>query len=378
MKRSTLFPAKVPISETVLEGALFETYKFVRGASFAAIPSIPLVAGGIALAAGARFAWVVIWAICSAAASLVSAVVLTIGLRRMPWADPHHWLRIARQLLVLTGVVHAVQFAIVPVYRNGTLNPLWSATLMLYTGLLASNALLGFGIPGLFSCFAGATSFAAAASCFRVHGPLGPVLAFGCLVFYLVLLGTNRMTGKVFRASTELRIRNENLVAELEAANALLQVRAHTDALTGLANRAGLWSELERRGPTLGSSAVLFLDLDGFKPINDTFGHVAGDLVLRTVAERLSAVAREADIVARMGGDEFVVIANGMRDEDAHILAVRMTESIRTPIDVFGSLVTISASIGVAIHHGAESLHTTLGHADSLMYAAKRAHRTSS
>ena len=375
MKRVTLFTAKAPLSETVMVRALIETLKLVRGGSFAAVLSIPLVGGGIALASGARFAWVAIWAICSASVSLVAGVVLTIALRRLPWADPYRWLRVARRLLVVTAIVHAAQFVIVPVYRNGVLNPLWSTTLMLCTGLLAGNALLGFGIPGLFSSFAGPIAFAAAASCFRVDGPLGPVLAFGCLVFYFVLLGTNRMTGNAFRSSTELRIRNEGLLSELEAANALLQVRAHTDALTGLANRAGLWSELERRGPTLASSAVLFLDLDGFKPINDTFGHVAGDLVLRTVAERLSAVARKADIVARMGGDEFVVIANGMRDEDAHLLAVRMTESIRTPIDVFGALVTISASIGVAMHHGADSLHTTLVHADSLMYAAKRAQR---
>lgn len=375
MDRGTELPSKVTIGENVMVRALIETFRLVRSGSFGATISSPVVGGGIAVAAGARIAGVVIWSLCCIVVSFGSGVILTVGLHRLPWPNPYVWLRTGRWLLFANGVILAGQFAIVPVYRNGTLNPLWSVTLMLSTALLAAYALLGFGIPGLFSAYAGPIALAAGASCLRVSGLLGPVLAFGCLVFFLVLFGTNRLAGNAFRSSMELRFENEILVEELEAANSLLEVRAHTDLLTGLSNRAGLWSQLERRETLFGESAVLFLDLDGFKPINDEHGHMAGDYVLKIVAERLSAVAREGDIVARMGGDEFVVIAHGMHDDDAHLLARRMNESISTPIDVFGSTVAISASIGVAMHSGDDMLHATLVHADALMYAAKRAQR---
>ena len=106
------------MSEPVLVRALVDTFKLVRGGSAAAIFSIPIVGGGIAWAAGANHAAIFLWAACSVLGSLQAVVVLTAGLRRLPWADPYLWLRRLRVQLVFAGVVHAGQFAIVPAYRN--------------------------------------------------------------------------------------------------------------------------------------------------------------------------------------------------------------------------------------------------------------------
>lgn len=167
-------------------------------------------------------------------------------------------------------------------------------------------------------------------------------------------------------------------ITEREAAEKRMRQLAHYDALTNLPNRTLLFDRLKqamhvssRGGRQL---AVLFMDLDGFKPVNDAHGHEAGDSVLQTVADRLNAGLRAADTVARFGGDEFVVLALGIRDvEDAVTLAGKVHELFKVPFDVRGQKITLFTSIGITLYPAdpadAEGL---LRHADAAMYEAKQ------
>jgi diguanylate cyclase (GGDEF)-like protein/PAS domain S-box-containing protein len=157
------------------------------------------------------------------------------------------------------------------------------------------------------------------------------------------------------RTHVELILRWSHQAASLDAA-------ANTDVLTGLPNRRSLFDLLDRnrRG-----GALLFCDLDRFKPVNDELGHAAGDEVLRQVAARLRACVREDDVVARTGGDEFVVLAHGASERDAHDLVVRATDALEAPFTVAGAEVEIGISIGVA------RADTPLG--DEALAAADRA-----
>jgi len=157
----------------------------------------------------------------------------------------------------------------------------------------------------------------------------------------------------------------------------LLASHGHLDPLTGLPNRAVLESRLDlsalqtRRGND--GLAVLLIDLDHFKQINDERGHLAGDAVLKTVAQRLTNCLRAGDTAIRFGGDEFVILADKITNErEAAVLADRILASVRTPIVVGKTEIRVSASIGIAVNiGGSTSPHTLLGQADDAMYKAK-------
>lgn len=120
---------------------------------------------------------------------------------------------------------------------------------------------------------------------------------------------------------------------------------------------------------------MLLLDLDGFKAVNDRYGHAAGDRLLIDIAARLQQCLRESDLLARLGGDEFaILIPSSCSIGDPDRLAVRLLQSIRTPQPDAAGRVPISASIGIACLPGhGEDIHTLLQAADTAMYAAKRA-----
>lgn len=179
------------------------------------------------------------------------------------------------------------------------------------------------------------------------------------------------------------------VMGELAALNARLQraheeaeVRALTDALTGLSNRRAFEADLAReinlvrRGGA--GFALMHIDLDFFKAVNDTHGHAAGDHVLGEVAGILRARARASDVVARVGGDEFTIILKGEADaERAEAMGTRIIAALEAPIRYEGKLCRISASVGVALssrfrNPGAEILHTA---ADEASYVAKRSGR---
>lgn len=156
---------------------------------------------------------------------------------------------------------------------------------------------------------------------------------------------------------------------------------AYFDALTGLPNRVLLQDRLRQAMLATGrlgrQLAVLFLDVDGFKLINDRNGHDTGDAVLRALAQRLTASLRASDTVARLGGDEFVIVAPGQRHlEDARLLARKLLEALRQPLSLEGRALLVSASIGVTLYPTDEGdADSLVRHADTAMYAAKNAGR---
>jgi diguanylate cyclase len=163
----------------------------------------------------------------------------------------------------------------------------------------------------------------------------------------------------------------------LRGAFTRVQTSAATDPLTGLANRAWFDHVLDTRFavgvPTTGTAALLFLDLDGFKDVNDKRGHPAGDKLLAEVALRIVRSVREHDLVARHGGDEFVVLLESIENPSiAHAVAARVVEAISTPFDIDGAKVRLGVSIGVAYYpeHGASG-RELLQRADYAMYRAK-------
>lgn len=167
-------------------------------------------------------------------------------------------------------------------------------------------------------------------------------------------------------------------ITERRQSEARIAHMAHYDALTGLANRAALMERVEdacdccrRSGEEF---SILMLDLDWFKQVNDTFGHPAGDELLRQVAARLKAALRNSDVLARLGGDEFAIIqvTDADQGDAAETLASRVIELIAEPFSVSGNVVNIGASIGIALapEHGfyADDL---LKRADLALYHAK-------
>jgi diguanylate cyclase (GGDEF)-like protein len=153
---------------------------------------------------------------------------------------------------------------------------------------------------------------------------------------------------------------------------------AATDSLTGLANRAKLHTvlarALERDARAGRHTGVLLIDLNGFKQVNDTLGHQAGDTLLVGVADALSRSVRVGTVAGRLGGDEFAVVLPGIGGEaDAVSVATRLTEALATPVDVGDRTVRPAASIGVAVGGPGEmTVDELLHHADLQMYRAKR------
>jgi diguanylate cyclase (GGDEF)-like protein/PAS domain S-box-containing protein len=148
------------------------------------------------------------------------------------------------------------------------------------------------------------------------------------------------------------------------------------DPLTGLANRALLHDRLlhglARAARTGERLALLFIDLDDFKLVNDSLGHDAGDRLLVAVADRLRAGRRATDTIARLGGDEFAILLEGTGDQDASRAAERILAALESPVDLDGTKVSVHASIGIAQQGGPDDAGALLRNADLAMYAAKR------
>lgn len=190
----------------------------------------------------------------------------------------------------------------------------------------------------------------------------------------MLLTSSRRGTGAVVTALTE--------ITSLHRRMQDLEQRSFTDDLTGVANR-GLFMRLLAQ--TLSGAerskartAVLFIDVDNFKVLNDTHGHAAGDAVLVEIARRLRRAIRPTDLVARVGGDEFVILAAGLDEEAAGAVAQRVLALCSAPLSIGGPSVSVSVSVGVTVEDPGADPESSVGRADTAMYAAKAAGRATS
>lgn len=183
----------------------------------------------------------------------------------------------------------------------------------------------------------------------------------------------------VFGGCRSIRVRFEASKAEIGQRLASISL-ARLDALTTLPNRLALQEYFDEHAALVspnGAIAVHYLDLDGFKPVNDRYGHAVGDALLLAVAERLRGAVRSGDIVARMGGDEFAVIQFGLNHADeAKLLARRIGATIERPFVLSEARIAISTSVGTVVSHDRnESLASLLKAADAKLYEKKRSRR---
>ena len=184
------------------------------------------------------------------------------------------------------------------------------------------------------------------------------------------------------RADRQIRgvVFNARDISERVRLEEQLTRQAFHDGLTGMANRALFRDRLEqalaRSERSRSVLAVLLVDLDGFKQVNDSLGHDAGDQLLQAVAERFAAEIRSSDTLARLGGDEFALLVDGGHEPYAVSVARRLLSSLAEPIWIAGRELSIGASIGIALHPGGAGRgEELLRHADVAMYAAKEAGR---
>jgi diguanylate cyclase (GGDEF)-like protein len=203
--------------------------------------------------------------------------------------------------------------------------------------------------------------------------------AFLCaMALVLALLGQYRL--RLTEALAESQARNLALQAaltEVQRAEEDVKRLAHLDPLTGLPNRMLFGDRLSlavtqaRRDRT--RLAVLFIDLDRFKEVNDSLGHAAGDRLLRSVAERLQSCVRAGDTVARLGGDEFVVLLPGVEGEDGALrVGDKVLETLRRPFSLAGQDVSLTASSGISLYpESATTALDLINRADTAMYRAK-------
>lgn len=345
---------------------------------------------------GAQYLWseAAPWSNRMLPVSLTSAALLSVVFARS-FLDTRQWLpRWDKGLLLLCITIGAAVLATVllPVQRALQLMSLTGLTATL-TLLLTSFVCVGYRVPGarLFALawlmlLTGAVllalrNFALIPSNFLTLYAMQIGSGLEMILLSFALAARFNELKRQREAALQL---NEQILAKrvtertmaLEQANQRLSELALQDPLTGLANRTALQQHLDqalarslRRNELL---AVMLIDLDGFKPVNDQHGHGFGDQVLAEIARRLRQYIRDADLPARLGGDEFVVICENVQSaEDAQDLAKRLLEGLDTPMYLEDRAVRVGASIGIALSRGTDDATTLIRQADAAMYRAK-------
>jgi diguanylate cyclase (GGDEF)-like protein len=243
---------------------------------------------------------------------------------------------------------------------------------------LGSAVIMGFAITGMHYTGMAAARFAPDTICLTgpsvdnswMAGTIASV-TFAVLCVTLALSAFDaRMASKTARMAEELKQANEEL-----------RRMALHDGLTKLPNRALLEDRIEQAVAqarrSRGQCALLFVDLDRFKLVNDSLGHFAGDELLKTVARRLQSQVRTEDTVSRLGGDEFVIVLRQItRPGDAGAVAKKVLEALRMPVRILEQEVHVSSSVGVSVYplHGTDA-RSLIATADAAMYSAKKAGR---
>ncbi len=332
-----------------------------------------IVVAGLLVSGGASFAATIFVVGAMVVARCGAAWTASEGLKAETVADQQRWTRRLEFALVPIGALSGIAPAVLP-RVEGEVTSQWFGLMVCAVAVVAANVLLGYGRSLTFLAIAGPVAVGSALSAALVGGQFALFFAPGTFIVGAILVLDNREAGVLFRDASRLQEQNRSLVGELRSANVLLQQQVHTDALTGLANRAGLRDHLASLADTDEVIQVIYVDLDGFKNINDDHGHAAGDVVLTAIGERLNRIVRSEDCVARLGGDEFVVIASGGSHPSID-LADRIRETLEAPVTVGDLEIELGASIGSHRAHPGDDVALAMRLADAAMYDQKRRRR---
>ena len=249
---------------------------------------------------------------------------------------------------------------------------------------------MGLAISGMHYTGMAAASFPDGTVCLSANAlggqSLGTLVVLASVTLLAMTLFTSILDARMQSKTTQLAGSLEMTNAQLQAANDELHKRAFIDPLTGVGNRLLFEDRLRHAVSRIARAeerisgrdqeklAVLFIDLDGFKPVNDSLGHAAGDSVLKEAALRLLSVARDSDTVARVGGDEFVLLMEDVVSlADCVTLARRLVEAVGRPFEIAHRQVQISGSVGIVVYPDHGRGDKLVANADAAMYAAKRA-----
>ena len=237
-----------------------------------------------------------------------------------------------------------------------------------------AGVVMGLAIVGMHYTGMAAAEFQIGSICGAAKG--GVNTGWLALLVIIVTMAILAITLIVSVLDMRLESRTSRLAVSLAEANQELTYQALHDNLTKLPNRALLEDRLKQAIDSAARAdrrfALMFLDLDGFKAVNDAYGHAVGDLLLIEVANRILPKTRTEDTISRVGGDEFVCLGDVREPEDAAVLAEKILILIREPFHVAGHELQMSASIGIAMFPGdGGAQHELLTHADAAMYHAK-------
>ncbi len=333
-------------------------------------PLITLLSLLIAIASSAFALWVVCreslsWSRLSLGSLLMGGGICTMHYTGMAAMRMHPGIHYIPSLLILSVVI-AVTASGAALWISFRLRKRSSTTRRLRAG---AAVVMGIAIAGMHYTGMAAAQFPKDTVCtMSGSGLSSDWMAPLIIVFALGVLSIALIASMLdFRASI--------LSSSLENAHQELQFLAMHDSLTKLPNRTlledRLAQEIENAKRSGKPFSLFFLDLDGFKNVNDAFGHQTGDLLLIEVARRIRSIVRARDTVARIGGDEFVLLADAEEPGDAANLADKLLDAIQMPIEILGNQCEVSASIGIALYDHEANGERLLRHADAAMYHAK-------
>lgn len=294
--------------------------------------------------------------------------------KKLPRLEVDQHLHVHSAFALTSGAV----WACIPLLCAGYTSPESMYYLILQCGITAGAVTYGYSYALIPISFI-SPPILSAAVCFVMAGGLERNLLAGTMFLYLIALARGALIGQQFvRRDSGLKNEATELSRSLATANAKainfanqMQHRAVHDQLTSILNRRGFSEALEAFVETRNRGCLMLLDLDGFKSVNDAFGHKAGDRVLIEVARRLTATVPDDFLVARLGGDEFAVLYDDRSaGEEPEILATRLIAAISIP---FLHLDTGRVGVSIGIYEGeAVDASTMVTYADTALYAAKR------
>jgi diguanylate cyclase (GGDEF)-like protein len=297
------------------------------------------------------------------------------GMAAMRMSPPIHY----DATLFVLSVIIAISASLAALWIAFQLRKRYSVTAIL--AKLGSALVMGLAITGMHYTGMAAAQFAPDSVCLAADSTGGLDNATLAVLTGIATLSILTITLVISAFDAHYHAQAAKLADSLQAANEQLRNVALYDSLTGLPNRFLLEDRLgqavsrARRGKS--RFALMFVDLDRFKPVNDNFGHGVGDDLLKAVAKRLTACVRSSDTVARAGGDEFVIVLNEIgKPDDAAMVSRKVLDELTKPVFIGRHELDISCSIGISVYpEDGEDMNTLMVNADRAMYHAKKSGR---